>query len=76
MSKKYDLVEFRFAKRVEKDFPEIAKLMVDFETQLLPYKKYTAVRNVLEAMQESVASMNRNYIYYQDVVKNKGAKNV
>lgn len=74
MSKKYDLLEYKFASKVTKEFPEVIKIFEKFRKELRPYDKFVSVQSVIDSIDQSAESVFSNMSYYKHVVENKGEK--
>lgn len=74
MSNRHDLTEYRFSKQVSEDFPSIIKWASEFKRKLRPYKKYVAVKNIMDAIDQSMESLLNNLDYYDKIKTKKGIK--
>jgi hypothetical protein len=76
MSKKYDIIEYSYAKQIVKDYPELMKILGQFKYQLRPYKKYVTAKLISDTIDDVVYSIENNYEYYSEVYKSKGETDV
>ena len=74
MGTKHNFEEFKFAKQVIADFPEILTKLEKFRRDIWPYRKYGAILVLLAALDEVMISIDKNHKYYDKVVVNKGEK--
>lgn len=76
MSKKYNLLDYKFAKEVSEDFPIIMDLIEALSMKLLPYRKYVTVRALLEDLNIKNQQFETNIRYSADVIIKKGSRDV
>ena len=74
VSKRYDLLDYKFAKEVSADFPLILDLIDKMIVELQPYTKYVTVRALLEDLYLKSQQLQTNIKYSKDVVINKGSR--
>lgn len=74
MSNRHDLTEYRFSKQVSEDFPIVIKLVSELKRKLRPHRKYVAVKNILDAIDQSMESLLNNLDYYAKIKTKKGIK--
>lgn len=72
--KKYDLVEYKFALKVCKDFPELLKLLETFRKTLKPYANYVTIRALIDDIDNRSENLSKNITYYNRVKDRKGVK--
>lgn len=76
MSKKYDLLDYKFAKEVAEDFPVLLQYIDELKMKLLPYMKYVTVRALMDDLTIKTEQLYVNVKYSTDVVKKKGSRDV
>ena len=71
-SNKYNLVEYGLAREAVRDLPKIQKELNDTYKILFKYKDYLASQYVLDAINESLHLIDRQYKAAKKIVESKG----
>lgn len=72
MGDKHDLIKYSVAKDISKDYPEIQKILDEFEKRLYNYNKYLCVTHILRQLQDTRGHIRLEYNRHKKVLDKKG----